>query len=73
MAPFALTADDRMSEAQIHQYMIGLGQQARSASRVIARASTAQKNRALLATAEALQAASEQLQVANALDLQAGR
>ncbi|MFZ2290031.1 MAG: glutamate-5-semialdehyde dehydrogenase [Halopseudomonas yangmingensis] len=62
-----------MSEAQIHQYMIGLGQQARSASRVIARASTAQKNRALLATAEALQAASEQLQVANALDLQAGR
>lgn len=73
MAPFALTADDRMSEAQIHQYMIGLGQQARSASRVIARASTAQKNRALLGTAEALQAASEQLQVANALDLQAGR
>lgn len=62
-----------MSEAQIHQYMIGLGQQARSASRVIARACTAQKNRALLATAEALQVASQQLQAANALDLQAGR
>lgn len=54
-------------------YMTRLGRAAREAARVIARASTAQKNRALLATASALDAAREQLVAANEQDLAAGR
>ena len=54
-------------------YMTRLGRAAREAARVIARASTAQKNRALLATAAALDAAREQLVAANEQDLAAGR
>ena len=62
-----------MSVEQVAVYMTTLGQQARKASRVIARAPTAVKNAALLATAEAIEAATEQLVAANQLDLQAGR
>ena len=62
-----------MSAEQVAVYMTTLGQQARKASRVIARAPTAVKNAALLATAEAIEAATEQLITANQLDLQAGR
>ena len=54
-------------------YMTRLGQAAREASRVIGRASTAQKNRALLATAAALDEARAQLSAANDVDLAAGR
>jgi glutamate-5-semialdehyde dehydrogenase len=54
-------------------YMIRLGRAAREASRVIGRASTAQKNRALLATAAALDAARAELSAANELDVAAGR
>jgi glutamate-5-semialdehyde dehydrogenase len=54
-------------------YMTRLGQAAREASRVIARASTAQKNRALLAAAAALDDARAQLSAANDMDLAAGR
>ncbi|WP_213875458.1 glutamate-5-semialdehyde dehydrogenase [Pseudomonas sp. dw_358] len=54
-------------------YMTRLGRAAREASRVIARASTAQKNRALLATANALDAARAELVAANERDLAAGR
>ncbi len=54
-------------------YMTRLGRAAREAARVIARASTGQKNRALLATATALDTAREQLVAANELDLAAGR
>ncbi len=54
-------------------YMTRLGRAAREAARVIARASTGQKNRALLATATALDAARDQLVAANELDLAAGR
>src|SRR5476651_2060498 len=50
-------------------YMTRLGRAAREASRVIGRASTAQKNRALLATAAALDAARTELSAANELDL----
>ncbi|POB05246.1 glutamate-5-semialdehyde dehydrogenase [Halopseudomonas oceani] len=53
--------------------MTELGQKARKASRVIARTPTAVKNAALLATAEAIEAAAERLVAANELDLQAGR
>ncbi|SDR83884.1 glutamate-5-semialdehyde dehydrogenase [Halopseudomonas xinjiangensis] len=62
-----------MNTEQISQYMTSLGQQARKASRVIARATTATKNHALLATADAIAASADELIRANALDLQAGR
>ncbi|MDV7212180.1 glutamate-5-semialdehyde dehydrogenase [Azotobacter beijerinckii] len=54
-------------------YMTRLGRAAREASRVLARTSTAQKNRALEAAAAALDAAREALAAANAQDLAAGR
>ncbi|MGC1330593.1 glutamate-5-semialdehyde dehydrogenase [Pseudomonas sp.] len=54
-------------------YMTRLGRAAREASRVIARASTAQKNRALQAAANALDAARSELTAANEQDLAAGR
>lgn len=54
-------------------YMARLGRAARDASRAIARASTGQKNRALLATAAALDAARPHLASANAQDMAAGR
>jgi len=54
-------------------YMTRLGRAAREASRVIGRASTAQKNRALLAAAQALDAARAELSAANELDLAAAR
>jgi len=53
-------------------YMTRLGQAAREASRVLARASTAQKNQALLAIADALDAARPALLVANQQDLARG-
>jgi len=54
-------------------YMTRLGRAAREASRVIGRASTAQKNRALHGAAAALDAARPQLTAANEQDLAAGR
>lgn len=54
-------------------YMTRLGRAAREASRVLARTSTAQKNRALEAAAAALDDAREALAAANAQDLAAGR
>ncbi|MFC2973730.1 glutamate-5-semialdehyde dehydrogenase [Azotobacter bryophylli] len=54
-------------------YMTRLGRAAREASRVLARISTAQKNRALEAAAGALEAAGEELAAANARDLANGR
>ncbi|MBA1237083.1 glutamate-5-semialdehyde dehydrogenase [Pseudomonas kunmingensis] len=54
-------------------YMTRLGGAAREASRVLARASTAQKNRALQAAATALDAARDELVAANELDLAGGR
>src|SRR5690554_1586569 len=54
-------------------YMQRLGESARETSRVLARASTAQKNQALLATAVALDKSRDALLAANELDMQAGR
>ena len=54
-------------------YMTRLGRAAREASRVLARASTAQKNHALQAAANALDAARAELTAANELDLTAAR
>jgi len=56
----------------IADYMQKLGRDARQASRLVAAATTATKNKALLATAEALNAQREQLLEANALDMRAG-
>ncbi|MEZ5491448.1 MAG: glutamate-5-semialdehyde dehydrogenase [Gammaproteobacteria bacterium] len=57
----------------IEGYMRVLGQQARQASYHIARATTAQKNAALLAIARAIDSRRNELMAANGLDLQAGR
>ncbi|WP_404420114.1 glutamate-5-semialdehyde dehydrogenase [Marinospirillum sp.] len=56
----------------IADYMQKLGRDARQASRLVAAATTATKNKALLATAEALNTQREQLLEANALDMRAG-
>ncbi|ERP94390.1 gamma-glutamyl phosphate reductase [Marinobacter sp. ES-1] len=54
-------------------YMAELGQQARVASREVARSATAVRNQALLATAETLDAARQALAEANRKDLENGR
>jgi len=57
----------------IQSYMTGLGRQARQAARILARSSTATKNRALLATARRLDESRERLAAENAKDLEQAR
>jgi len=57
----------------ISQYMSSVGHAARDASRAVGRASTNQKNNALLAMANRISEQAEVLKKANALDLDAGR
>lgn len=57
----------------VKQYMTELGQQARAASRDMARASTAAKNEALLHIADAIEAAQAELMAENAKDMEQGR
>ena len=57
----------------VQTYMHGVGRQARTASRVIARAGTAHKNRALTEIAAAINRAEQSLLAANALDVAAAR
>lgn len=57
----------------IAAYMAELGQQARAAATQVARSTTAVRNQALLATAEALDAARSELAMANSKDLEKGR
>jgi glutamate-5-semialdehyde dehydrogenase len=57
----------------INKYMVGLGQRARVASRVLASASTRAKNTALEAIAQAIEASAATLAEANGLDLERGR
>jgi glutamate-5-semialdehyde dehydrogenase len=57
----------------IKQYMQQVGQQARSASRDMARADTSMKNRALLAIATAIRRDKEKLLAANRADLDAAK
>ena len=59
--------------ADVTEYMQAVGDRARAASRLINRASTAQKNAALLAIADSLNIRRDQLIVANQKDLDAGR
>ena len=56
----------------IQSYMAALGRQARQASRLLARAGTAAKNRALHATADALDADRAAILAANGEDMAAG-
>ena len=53
----------------VQTYMHGVGRQARAAARLIAKAGTAAKNKALAATARAIERASQSLIDANALDV----
>ncbi|MCY0964249.1 glutamate-5-semialdehyde dehydrogenase [Parathalassolituus penaei] len=57
----------------VNQYMQTLGRQAREAATAMARASTNDKNRALLAIAAAIEENREALKAANAEDLENGR
>ena len=58
--------------AQLEAYMMDIGQRARAASFDIAKASTAQKNQALAAIANALDGNREALLSANTQDMAAG-
>ena len=62
-----------LSFMDIKAYMQQLGQQARSASRVIAATNTKTKNAALLAIADALNNNRQQILAANAIDLKNGQ
>lgn len=59
--------------SDIAEYMREVGRQARAASAAIARAGTAEKNRALLAIAAAIDSGREELLRANAVDLERGK
>lgn len=69
----SLTQTRLIMTESVLDYMSRLGRAAREASRVVARATTAQKNQALLAAADALDAARAQLTEANEKDLANGR
>ena len=59
--------------SDIAEYMREVGRRARAASAAIARAGTAEKNRALLAIAAAIDGGREELMRANAVDLERGK
>ena len=66
-------ADKDLTDSGIAAYMQGLGRAARAAARLMARADTATKNRALRAMAAAIRAQSAALVEANRLDLAKAR
>ncbi|MCC6535367.1 MAG: glutamate-5-semialdehyde dehydrogenase [Burkholderiales bacterium] len=57
----------------IQSYMVGIGRQARAAARVLARADSESKNRALSAIAAAIRRDAERLSAANAKDVRSAR
>src|SRR6516225_4619006 len=63
----------RIDDMDIKAYMQSLGQRAREASRAMARADTAAKNRALLAIADAIERDGAKLQDVNRRDLERAR
>ncbi|WP_455384444.1 glutamate-5-semialdehyde dehydrogenase [Acidihalobacter prosperus] len=67
-----MSADERVVN-EIAVYMAGVGRRARAASRALARAETGAKNAALLAIADAIEAAAGALKTENRKDLEAGR
>jgi glutamate-5-semialdehyde dehydrogenase len=66
-------ADRRIAEADIAAYMRSLGEAARDASRIAARADTRAKNQALQATASSLRSNASRILAANARDVEAAR
>ncbi|WP_432258204.1 glutamate-5-semialdehyde dehydrogenase [Cupriavidus sp. TMH.W2] len=62
-----------MNELDLNQYMDRVGRQARAASRAMARASTADKNRALLTIAAAIRRDADKLKAVNARDVERAR
>nr|WP_230390424.1 glutamate-5-semialdehyde dehydrogenase [Reinekea sp. G2M2-21] len=62
-----------MTVINVKEYMAELGRSARSASRLMASSDTGQKNKALLATAKAIQSMQAELVSANQKDMVAGR
>ena len=67
------TQTQTQTHSAISQYMTGVGQRARAASRIVGRADTRAKDAALLAIAAALETAEKPLIAANRLDMDAGR
>ncbi|WP_372747908.1 glutamate-5-semialdehyde dehydrogenase [Litorivivens sp.] len=65
--------DSEIKSGTVQDAMIAMGRQARAASRIMAAVGTAEKNAALLAIAEAVDAARAAIAEANAKDLAAGR
>ncbi|WP_281645121.1 glutamate-5-semialdehyde dehydrogenase [Parendozoicomonas sp. Alg238-R29] len=66
-------AGTKIESADVHAYMQRVGQQAREAATLIARAEASIKNRALLATADILNSSRKELAEANRKDLENGR
>ncbi len=66
------TASPLQTGSDVQQYMTDVGQRARAAARRVSSASTADKNRALLAMADHIDQAQERLIEANKKDLDAG-
>lgn len=62
-----------MNELDLNQYMDRVGRQARAASRAMARASTADKNQALLTIAAAIRRDADKLKAVNARDVERAR
>ncbi|MBX3629574.1 MAG: glutamate-5-semialdehyde dehydrogenase [Nitrosomonas sp.] len=62
-----------MSDTDIKSYMQSIGREARAASRLVAKAETADKNKALTAMAEAIDRDTKTLLAANAKDLEHAR
>ncbi|WP_354686932.1 glutamate-5-semialdehyde dehydrogenase [Cupriavidus necator] len=62
-----------MTELDLNQYMDRVGRQARAASRAMARASTADKNQALLTIAAAIRRDADKLKAVNARDVERAR
>ena len=59
--------------SQIESYVKGIAQQAKAASRLLASLSSEQKNRALLAMAQAIEENVQEILAANAEDVQAAK
>jgi glutamate-5-semialdehyde dehydrogenase len=65
--------NDLTASTDLHAHMLAMGEAARSASRALARATTAAKNRALEQAADALVAREKTILAANAEDVKAAR
>lgn len=68
-----MKATSQKTDPALAGVMRDLGQRARAAARVLARATTAQKNQALRAAAAAIRTSSDEIIAANARDMEAAR